>query len=138
VSTLPKPRGRSERGANLVEMAVVIMLLLIIVAGIMDIGGMYISYVAVTNAAREGARYASHFPGLEDGIRQATIQEAAGGGVILAPGNVSVVGLNSAPGQTIEVRVEYVFDTMMGGLTGLGGITLRSATRMIVFGIDEP
>lgn len=130
-------RGESERGANLVEMAVVTMLLLVVVAGIVDIGGMFISYVAITNAAREGARYASHFPDLEDGIRQATIQEAAGGGVVLAAGNVSVVGLHADPGQTIEVRVEYVFNTMMGELTGLGGITLRSATRMIVFGADE-
>jgi Flp pilus assembly protein TadG len=120
-----------------VEMAVVIMLLLIIVAGIVDIGGMYVSYVAITNAAREGARYASHFPGLEDGIKQAAVQEAAGGGVVLAPANVSVVGLSSAPGETIEVRVQYVFDTMMGGLTGLGSITLRSSTKMIVFGTDD-
>jgi len=136
MSRLCRARADQDRGAHLVEMAVVMVLLFIILAGVIDIGGMYVSYVAITNAAREGARYASHFPHMEAEIKQATIQEAAGSGVVISPDNVTVVGLFALPGQPIQVRVEYPFETIMGGVTGIGTITLRTANEMIVFGAD--
>jgi Flp pilus assembly protein TadG len=47
---------RSERGAELIEFAIVMPILLFIIAGIVDFGMMFRTYEAVTNAAREGAR----------------------------------------------------------------------------------
>ena len=49
---------RSERGAQLIEFALVLPLLLLIILGIMDFGLLFQRYEAVTNAAREGARIA--------------------------------------------------------------------------------
>lgn len=49
-------RWPSERGAELIEFAIVAPLLLFIIAGIVDFGMMFRTYEAVTNAAREGAR----------------------------------------------------------------------------------
>ena len=49
-------RWRSERGAELIEFAIVTPILLFIIAGIIDFGMMFRTYEAVTNAAREGAR----------------------------------------------------------------------------------
>ena len=49
-------RWQSERGAELIEFAVVLPLLLLLIAGIVDFGMMFRTYEAVTNAAREGAR----------------------------------------------------------------------------------
>jgi Flp pilus assembly protein TadG len=49
-------RWRSERGAELIEFAVVMPILLLLIAGIIDFGMMFRTYEAVTNAAREGAR----------------------------------------------------------------------------------
>ena len=49
-------RARAERGAELIEMAIVTPVLLMIIAGIFDFGMMFRSYEVVTNAAREGAR----------------------------------------------------------------------------------
>ena len=49
-------RFRSERGAELIEFAIVMPILLFIIAGIIDFGMMFRTYEAVTNAAREGAR----------------------------------------------------------------------------------
>lgn len=49
-------RLRGERGAELIEMAMVTPLLLLILAGIFDFGMLFRSWEVVTNAAREGAR----------------------------------------------------------------------------------
>ena len=49
-------RARAERGAELIEMAIVTPILLMIIAGIFDFGMMFRAWEIVTNAAREGAR----------------------------------------------------------------------------------
>jgi Flp pilus assembly protein TadG len=52
-------RARAERGAELIEMAIVTPILLMIIAGIFDFGMMFRAWEIVTNAAREGARIGS-------------------------------------------------------------------------------
>lgn len=47
---------RSERGAELIEFAIIAPILMFIIAGIVDFGMMFRTFEAVTNAAREGAR----------------------------------------------------------------------------------
>ncbi|MDQ3347859.1 MAG: pilus assembly protein [Acidobacteriota bacterium] len=51
-------RWRSEDGAQLVEFALVLPLLLLVVLGIAEFGIIFQRYEVVTNAAREGARIA--------------------------------------------------------------------------------
>lgn len=53
-----KRRIRSERGAELIEFALVFPLLLFVVLGIVDFGFLFQRMEVVTNAAREGARIA--------------------------------------------------------------------------------
>jgi Flp pilus assembly protein TadG len=48
--------GRSESGAELIEFAFTLPLLLLIVLGIIEFGFVFREYEIVTNAAREGAR----------------------------------------------------------------------------------
>ena len=55
---LQKIRIRSERGAELIEFALVLPLLLLVVLGIVDFGFLFQRLEVVTNAAREGARMA--------------------------------------------------------------------------------
>jgi len=131
-----KLKRRDQRGANLVEMALVMLLLLLLLAGVVDFGRAFNNYIIITNASREGARCGSHFPHLPDDIKGAAIQEAANSGVTLLPGHITVIGLNAPPGAPIEVVVEYQFATILGGITGVGNLTLRSSTEMIVFGLD--
>ena len=47
---------RSERGAELVEFAIVAPILIFIIAGIFEFGMMFRTLEIITNAAREGAR----------------------------------------------------------------------------------
>jgi Flp pilus assembly protein TadG len=51
-------RGRSARGAELIEFALVFPLLLLLVLGMVDFGFLFQRYEVLTNAAREGARMA--------------------------------------------------------------------------------
>ena len=50
---------RSQRGQSLVEFALVLPILLILVLGIVDFGMGLRAYVTLTNATREGARFAA-------------------------------------------------------------------------------
>src|SRR5215831_20227506 len=50
--------ARSQRGAELIEFALVLPILLLLVLGIVDFGFLFQRLEVVTNAAREGARIA--------------------------------------------------------------------------------
>lgn len=51
-----------ERGQSLVELAILLPVLLIILAGVLDLGRLFFAYVAVTDAAAEGVTYAASYP----------------------------------------------------------------------------
>lgn len=51
-------RLRSERGAELIELALVLPILFLVIAGIVDFGLLMQRYLTINNAAREGARIA--------------------------------------------------------------------------------
>ena len=63
----------SERGAELIEFALVLPLLLLIILGIVDFGFMFQRFEVVTNAAREGARIAV-LPGYATADVEARVQ----------------------------------------------------------------
>lgn len=52
-------RLKSERGAELIEFALIFPLLLLVMLGIVDFGFLFQRYEVLTNATREGARLAS-------------------------------------------------------------------------------
>lgn len=140
LETHPTGVRAHERGANLVEMAVLIPFLLIMFVGIVDFGGAFNRHIGITNAAREGARYGAKFPFDESGIITATIQEASGYGVTLTSSNIAINpdpgGTPAGSGDPLTVTVVYTYPTMLGGYIGLQNIPLRTATVMRVFGID--
>lgn len=57
-----RKRLSSERGAELIEFALTLPLLLLLVLGIIEFGFMFQEYEVVTNAAREGARIGALIP----------------------------------------------------------------------------
>lgn len=50
---------KSKKGQTLVEMALVLPILILILMGMVEFGRILNSYLIITNASREGARYAS-------------------------------------------------------------------------------
>ena len=50
-------KNRSEKGQSLVELAISLMVLLLILAGVVDLGNMMFQYMAMRDAAQEAASY---------------------------------------------------------------------------------
>ena len=75
-------RAGDERGQAVLETALITVVLLLLFAGAIDVGRMFYHYIAVTNAAREGARMASRLPCYPDvenspnAVREAAIAAA--------------------------------------------------------------
>lgn len=130
---------RGQRGANLIEMALVTTLLLLLFGGIADLGRAFHSYIVITNAAREGARMGSHFPDQTNMIRQAVVSEAAESGVEISIGDVTIdfPSGSSAPGNPVRVSVVYEVPMFLGGVFGYGtSLTLTGYAEMVIFGRD--
>ncbi|MHB1385159.1 MAG: TadE/TadG family type IV pilus assembly protein [Bellilinea sp.] len=53
----------TERGQSLVELALILLILLLLVAGIVDLGRMVFTYLTMRDAAQEGAVYGAIYPG---------------------------------------------------------------------------
>lgn len=130
-------RWGSEEGAQLIEFALVLPMLLLVVLGIAEFGFLFQRYEVVTNAAREGARMAV-LPGYSTAIGQAAVRTrvqayVAAGRVPTAagtPGNPVVtladaaieVGGGLPPVNVKRVTVTYTHTYMfIAGIAGLFG-----------------
>ena len=91
--TFLKRAAKAERGAELIEFALVFPLLLLIVLGIVDFGFMFQRLEVVTNAAREGARLAV-LPGYDDADIEKRVCDYVLTGGVPVTGNCSPTGDN--------------------------------------------
>jgi len=136
---------RAQRGANLVEMALILPLLLLLLAAITDFGRAFNHYIVITNAAREGARFGArvlHTVDIDDYILGAVRQEAANGGINLMDPGVAAITIEPAQGARtatypITVTVEYSMTTIFTGLVGLDIIPMQSRSVMVMYGSTE-
>ncbi|PKO07800.1 MAG: hypothetical protein CVU40_18750 [Chloroflexi bacterium HGW-Chloroflexi-2] len=55
-------KNQSEKGQSMVELAVSVVVLLILLAGVVDLGRLAFYYITLRDAAQEAASYASVFP----------------------------------------------------------------------------
>src|SRR4029077_5456851 len=60
-----RDRGKSA-GQSMVEFALVLPIMLLLLAGAIDLGRLFYSYIAVENAAKEGALYGARNPLCDD------------------------------------------------------------------------
>jgi Flp pilus assembly protein TadG len=134
---------KSEQGAELIEFALVLPLLLLVVLGIAEFGFIFMRYEVVTNAAREGARMAV-LPGYQTADVQARViaYTNAGGAPGLTAPNVVVedttvpLGAGITPMQCRRVTVNYTYNyRFLDGIAGLFGaaytsIPMRAVSEM--------
>jgi hypothetical protein len=103
---------RRENGQGLVEFAIGITFLLVLLAGILDLGRAYFSYIALQDAAQEGASYASIAPTDILGIRE-RVQATSSGPidfVLFDDSQIEVQLLGgSCTGNGIKVTVKMDF-----------------------------
>lgn len=136
-------RAARERGANLIEMALVLPFLLLLLAGVIDIGRAFYTYVSLTNAVREGARFAARFP-YEDNegiitalvvarVREEPMESVPEDSIIVEQ---PIQGLGGAKGEPVTVRASLLFDPILGGILGMDTITISTEATMRIFGVD--
>ena len=136
-------RERYNKGGSLVELALLLPLLVLILAGVVDLGRAFHDYIIINNASREGARFASHWPNDELGIKETARDEAVGTGVSISTTLVTVncpVDCSdevTTSGKPITVTVQFPFQIILGRILGVNTITMTSHTSMVVFGYDN-
>ncbi|MCK5645364.1 MAG: pilus assembly protein [Anaerolineales bacterium] len=103
---------RKENGQGFVEFAVGITFLLILLAGILDLGRAYFSYIALQDAAQEGASYASIAPTDITGIRE-RVRATSSGPIDFLPFDDSQItvqflgGFCTGSGVKVTVQIDF-------------------------------
>lgn len=134
-------RRSSESGAELVELAMALPLLLLIIAGIVDYGFLLQSYEVVTNAAREGARIAV-LPGYSTADVQARVDSYVASSGLSGSSTTTVTPTSITPGggpafPAVQVDVAYTHQflfigpmvTLIGGTFG-SNLTFTATSTM--------
>jgi Flp pilus assembly protein TadG len=125
-----KTRLRSERGAEVVEFALVLPMLLLLGLGIFDFGMLFQRYEVVTNAAREGARAGA--VGLTEAQIASIVQTYLTAGGLTATPTIQVtettIGANPAI-NAVRVTVAYPNGSfVVGPLVSLLGSSLQAVS----------
>ena len=128
----------SERGAYLVELAILLPLLLLMVMGTVEIGLLFYNKQVVTNSSREGARYGS--------VAAATVDDIKG--AVQSYCNDRLITFGSTPavntvvdrvildplnpfGTPATVTVSYIYSFLVPELLGLDATMQLSAESMM-------
>ena len=113
-----RQRGRSQRGAALLETALTMPLLLLVCVGILEFGRAYQTWQVITNAAREGARIAV-LPGTDDAAVRSRVKEYMAAGQLPKANDLTVtinidrnqtVSIGTGTASASQITVNYPFD----------------------------
>jgi Flp pilus assembly protein TadG len=134
------PRARDQEGAAAVEFAIILPLLLVLTLGALDMGHMYYMDHLITNASREGARYAAKYTGItaEPTSTQISNYVKLPSGLNYDTFNLDSLTVTTVYAGTFPNRVATVTVTtnknwwVLGGLLGFAPKTLQAQTAMNV------
>jgi hypothetical protein len=137
-----------RRGQSLVEFAILLPLLVLIVFGVLDLGRAFFALITITNAAREGARFAVLKLPLADGmstsesdkIKLAAVAEILPTDLGIDPDSLHVttacIPSPCASGSSLQVAVEAhyisIINTASMGVLFPNDITMRRAIQMVI------
>jgi len=131
------------RAQDLVEFALIFPVLMLFIFGIVDFGRAFHVLIAISNAAREGARYGIGpgmdrndpllFIPLDNEIKAAAVQEAGNFNLKLAATDVTVSCPNTCiEEQNLRVVVNYTFTPIFDILIPGSGITFVRDMEMMI------
>lgn len=122
-------RLRGERGAAVVEFALVVPVLILLVLGIVEYGKAMNAQATLSSAAREAARTMA----LTNSVAQArSAAQNADGSLNLAAGAISVspsTCTGASPTQMVTVTITYR-QTFVSGVAGRAGVDLTGSAAM--------
>lgn len=134
--------GRRSRAQALVEAALIFPLMLLLLLGLIDFGRAYYAGVALTAAAREGARLAIGPDQTDARVQQRVVEAAADAarwsGFTLTTADVVVTPAGSRKGKggqpvtvTATTRVKF-YTGFLTQTLGFDGITVRGKAEMMI------
>ena len=133
----PPGHGRhpeGQRAQGLVELALALPVLLMLVMGIVDLGLALRSYVVLTNASREGARFAIVCPATDDLIKSRVVEYASP--LVKNTNDVTVTWVaqpgRCKSGEAVEVQTfsDYTYVTPLLGAILPSPLRLSTKTTM--------
>jgi Flp pilus assembly protein TadG len=131
---------KRQTGQALVEFTFIFLIFIMLVYGIAEGGRLIYDYGVVSQATREGVRYASvrgstcKIPGgsscaaTETAIKNYVVGKSVG---LLTPAKVAVSwpGGSNAPGKAVSIQTTYAFRSQMWFIPS---VTLRSQSQMVI------
>lgn len=149
----PRYNNNARHGQSMVELALMLPMIVLLLAGTVDLGRVFFSYVRLTNAVKEGALYGAYQPSPSSPVRDQAYAEVAGRlGVngtdfVIDPNAGDVVcfrGLTDqtkacdsvVAGDTIQVTGHYAFKPITTSLVGVLGNSfwIKNSARMSIVG----
>ncbi len=125
-------RPRRERGAALVEMAVVMPLFILLLFGIMEAGWMFAQQVEMRNATREGARLAV----VDFGSGVAVIDETCARADLSGEGTTITVTINDngtpddPNDDSVTIDATKTYASLTGFIDAFVALPMSSSTEM--------
>jgi Flp pilus assembly protein TadG len=132
-SPFPAPASarRGARGQSLTEMAIGLTVVLILLAGLIDLGRLYFMYLALKDAAAEGAAYGSLAPSDTAGIGARVRGESPDGLIDWTDAVVTATVIGQAcrgGGIRVDVEVDYRLITpFLGSIVGSQVLPLKAS-----------
>jgi len=137
---------RHRRGQSLLEFAITLPVMLLIIFGVLDLGRVFYSTIALRGAVREGARYFISHPGVDDPTsdtdqvdktRDIVQESAANYGMNLADSDIDIIcdpttcDVDDAANKNASVTVtaSTQFDLIIGFVLPTP-INLQQSTEM--------
>ncbi|HWL25866.1 MAG TPA: TadE family protein [Ureibacillus sp.] len=120
---------KSEKGATIVEFALILPLLILLVLGIIDFGRVFHAYLTIDHAGREAARVASI--GKFSEVENTAVSQS---GNLITPSNVTVTydDPNKIRGSITTVTINYQINFLTPVIQPFfpSGFTLSDTTTM--------
>jgi Flp pilus assembly protein TadG len=133
-------RGRGQEGSAAVEFAIVLPVLMLLIVGGLDTGHMFYIDHLITNASREGARYAAKYTGSAAQPTSAQVSTYVKSTLNYNAFNLTNLTVTTTVAGVIPSKIATVTVTaqkqwwVLGGLMGLPTKTLTAQTAMNVEG----
>jgi Flp pilus assembly protein TadG len=136
------------KGQSIVEFALILPLFVLFIVGIFELGRAFFAFIAITNAAREGARVATFWPGkATDADVDTAVIDEIGASPMVTEGNIdqiliecgdtylvvpSQIALMDCPSEEpVRVTITYNFELILNFFIDQPIILKRSAEMMV-------
>lgn len=149
---VPATTGTGKRGQSLVEMAISLVFLIFLVAGIVDVGRAILTLIAMRDCVQEGLIYGAINPtmtgqrnaagacaanncGIEDRVRsagnQAFLADYTNTVVTVTTSGGACMSKTASPPNTIQIQMTYTFRPSLPFFTG-STLPLKAVAKGVI------